>query len=321
MAWFILVLVAQLAWALENHLDNYLLSRCKDEEDEKKATAVGTLVLMSSLFQIVVVVVMLLLTHSLTHAGVVAEDALSLSAANRTIAIAIGVLEIAWIVPYLYALEHSSDESRTASLFQTVPVFGLLLGAVFFDEIPDTLHIVAGAIILLGSALLNTRFTREKTKLDIRTIGLMLLASSIIAFVAFIFKSTALEENFWGTAFWMAVGEFLTGVAIWFLVPSYRRQFKAYVARRDTVGFGLNAGNEVVDTIALLAFNGAVLIGPSTALVQATTAYQPVFILAISLFLAYLGSKVHKKQLIEIGLTQRLTAIAIIILGSIFIFI
>jgi drug/metabolite transporter (DMT)-like permease len=301
-------------------MDGYLLRRYRPNEDESES-AVGTLILISGFFQAVMAVGMFVLANVLASHGVVTDTPLALPTTERLVALGVGVLEIVWIIPYLYALERS-DETRAASLFQTVPLFGLALGLFFFDEVPTMTQIIAGVVLMGGSVLLNTHFHKKNgERLDLSVIGLMCLASFIIALAAFFFKVTALEENYWGTAFWMNVGGFLTGVAMWVLNPSYRKDFNTFVAKHDWKGFGINAVNEVSDSIAILAFYGAVVLGPSTALVQASVAYQPVFILLLGLTAAKLGSKAHVGHLEEMSILQRTVGITIIVLGSIFIFI
>jgi len=318
--WFILILVAQLTWAFGNYLDGYLLRRYRPDEDGGES-AVGTLILVSGFFQAVMAVGMFVLASVLASRGIITDTPLALPTKERLVALGVGVMEIVWIIPYLYALERS-DETRAAPLFQTVPLFGLALGLFFFDEVPTMMQIVAGIIIMGGSVLLNTHFhKKDGERLDLGVIGLMMLASFIIALAAFFFKVTALQENYFGTAFWMNVGGFLTGVAMWVLIPSYRKDFNAFVAKRDWRGFGINAVNEVSDSLAILAFYGAVVLGPSTALVQASVAYQPVFILLIGLIAAKLGSEAHVGQLEDMGVLQRIVGIITIVIGSLIIFI
>jgi drug/metabolite transporter (DMT)-like permease len=322
MAWIFLVITAQFTWALGNYIDHWLLVRYKVQAESN--TSVGTLVLVSGFFAIVIGVSVLSTVHLLSFHGVIDAGLLELGHKERLTAMLVGVLEILWLIPYLYALDES-DETQAPPLFQTVPIFGIILGILFFDEIPAIIHIFAGGIILTGSVILNINIqtSRESGRLlvNVKVVGLMLLASLIIALAAFLFKGTALEENYWGTVFWMSVGGFLTACVLWIVVPVYRRQFNAFVARRDIKGFAINVANEITDNVAILAFYGAVMLGPSTALVQATVAYQPVFILLIGMMAVWLGSEFHAERLSGAGLVQRVVGISIIVLGSVLIFI
>lgn len=323
MHWLSLVFIAQFAWAMENYIDRHLLTRFKAHHEEH--TGVGTLVLISAFFSLAISGVVAVTAVILTHYGVIETGPLALKTGERLTALFVGALEILWLIPYLHALNHS-DETQAVPLFQMVPVFGLFLGLVFFGEIPTAMHVVAAGIILAGSVLLNTSWHEKKSgddtnRLNMRVIVLMTLASFIIAIAALLFKDTALEENFLGTAAWMYLGSFFTGCILWLVVPAYRREFTAFLIRRDVHGFIINTVNEVIDNLSLLAFYGAVMLGPSTALVQSTVAYQPVFVLVIAMIAARLGSSFHTERLSGKGIWHRVVGITIIVFGSFLIFV
>lgn len=320
--WLFLLPFAHVTWAVGNFIDRYLLSRYKAQLDS--ASTVGTLVLISSFFALVVGTFIYLLAHGLAHEGVIDADPLDLSGKEVLLAMGVGVLEILWLIPYLYALDEA-DETQVCPLFQLVPVFGFILGLTFFDEVPSSMELLAGCIILGGSLVLNMELRKKGTEegrggVNVRVVALMALASFIIALAAFLFKGTALEENYWGTAFWMSVGSFATGVVLWVVVPAYRRDFNAFVSRRDAFGITVNFVNEVADNVAILAFYGAVVLGPSTALVQASIAYQPLFVLLIGLLAARFGSTFHQERLRGAGLAVRVVGILCIVAGSVVLF-
>ncbi len=304
-----------------NYLDRWLLERYKVSDDE---TSVGTLVLVSGFFSIVIGTVVLVVTYSLSQFGIIEEELLQIGWKERMVAMSVGVIEILWLIPYLYALDES-DETQSAPLFQSIPIFGFILGAVFFDEIPTGMHIVSGLVIITGALILNVNLgaSREAGALRLqgKVIVLMLLASFLISLAAFLFKVTAVEENYLGTVFWMSSGSFATSCIIWLFVPQYRRDFNAFVRRCDVKGATINIVNEVTDNIAILAFYGAVVLGPSTAIVQATTAYQPVFVLLIGMIAAWFGSQFHQERFSGSGLLQRIIGIAAIVGGSVMIFV
>ncbi len=320
--WLFLLVFAQVTWAVGNFIDHYLLTRYRAHMES--ASTVGTLVLISSFFAVVVGSCIYALAHVLAKAGTIEAAPLDLNGTEMLLAMGVGVLEILWLMPYLYALEEA-DETQVCPLFQMVPIFGFILGLAFFDEVPSGMEILAGCVILAGSFVLNMEIRKRGAEearggVNMRVIALMGLASLIIAFAAFLFKGTALEENYWGTAFWMSVGSFFTGVVLWAFVPSYRRDFHAFVAQRDMFGIVVNFVNEVADNIAILAFYGAVVLGPSTALVQASIAYQPLFVLLIGLLAARFGSEFHRERLRGVGLVTRVVGVLCIVAGSVLLF-
>ncbi len=319
--WIILVLAAQLAWAFENFIDKYLLEECREEGDGNDDSAIGKLFLVSCFFNVVVALVIFGWGHFFGNG-----ESFNLSGINLAIALGVGVLEMIWLIPYLHALNRS-DEISAPPIFQSVPVFGFLLGFFIFSEIPTTIHIVAGSLILFGSILLNLELAREKreeegiaaAKVDWITILYMLSASIIVAIAAFLFKIPAVEGTYLATTFWMSIGSLLTGVVVWLCVPKYRREFGEFLRGSSTKVKVVNILNEASDGVATLAFYGAILLGPATALVQSTVAYQPLILLGIGVVAARYGSARHQ-HLSGSSLIRRGIGILIIVAGSLLIF-
>ena len=178
MTWILLVLLAQFTWALGNYLDHYLLVRYRPQVESE--SSVGTLVMVSAAFTVVTGTLIGLSSLILFRLGVAESNPLDIAPIERLTAMSVGVLEILWLIPYMHALDES-DETLAPPLFQTVPVFGLVLGFLFFDEAPPALHILAGACILAGSIALNTNWWEPRTDsravVNVRVIALMMLAS------------------------------------------------------------------------------------------------------------------------------------------------
>lgn len=312
--WILLVVLAQFTWATGSYIDGYLLRRYKVEEE----SATGTLLLISAFFGVVIATLIALTALLIPHFGYSFDTAIILPINQIGIALFVGFLEILWLIPYYYALDES-DETSTSPLFQSIPIFGLLLGLFVFNETPLLVQIFGTLFIVLGALILN--FEPETKKINFRVILLMLCASFIVAFLTFLFKVTAIEENFWGTSFWVSIGMSITGLMIWSLVPKYRTQFNAFIKKKDWRGLIVNAVNELIDNIAIIAFNGAIVIGPAVAIVQSTTAYQPIFILLIGWILAKLGSDTHKSKTNFSEIIKRSIGIIVIVFGSLLIFV
>jgi len=320
--WILLVVIAQFTWAMGNFLDRYLLDKFR-LHDTDETVRVGALVTFSALFSCYIWVAVLAAAAYLFGTPPLTL-LLSVSVHERLLAFTVGVLEIVWLIPYLHALA-DNDETIVGTLFQLVPLFGFVFGIVFFAEYPSPVEIAAGAAILFGALLLTLKPKRQQEeqriwsrRFDVRTFTLMALASAIVALAAFIFKEASGDTLYWASVAWMTMGSFFSGVLL-LLVPSYRMSF-LYLLRRAPRRYVLvNVLNEVFDNAAILAFYGAILLGPATALVQATTAYQPVFLLLIGGVAALLGSTRHKAALTCYGLLRRLAAMLLLVVGSYYI--
>lgn len=315
--WIIVVLLSQLAWAVGNYVDRYLLSRYKPDIDDNENLGVGTLLLFSSFFGVVSAGIIYLVANTLPFFGYEGNISLIMPTVQIMNAMFIGVLEVVWLVPYFYALA-KADETEVVPIFQSIPIFGLILGLTFFGEMPLLIHLIGSLVVICGALILT--FNIKKYVFDAKVLFLMLLVSFIVATSTVLFKYTALEENYWSASFWMSIGTFLTGIIIYLTFSTYRQQFNTFLRKKDWLGVGINASNEFVNQIAILAFYLAVVLGPSVMVVQSTTAYQPVFVLVIGIILARLGSNLHVESLSGGELIKKVIGVAVILIGSFLIF-
>ena len=313
--WIILVLMAQLVWATGNFIDGYLLRRYRIADSE---SAVGTLLIVSSLFGFVVAIFISLLATVLPIFSYSGDTSLIIDNGWIWIALIVGVLEIAWLLPYFYALDKSS-EIQVAPLFQFVPIIGVFLALIFFSEIVTLAQIAAIGFIVLGAVVLNRNDLTKK--INNKVIGSMIVTSILISVAAFLFKDVASASNFWAATFWMCIGMGLSGILIYATIPTYRKQFHTFMKKRDTTGLCINGINEVVDNSAIILFNAAIVLGPSVPVVQATIAYQPIFTLLIGwlLSVSVIGSYYYRTT--ENHFYYNMIGVLIIVFGSVLLFV
>jgi hypothetical protein len=332
--WIFLQTLSSLCYAGEVFIDGWLLRRLAKsdaaviESDEDEPAAIGILVTISAFFGIVIAIFFGLVTFA-TSAGFATLNIGTELALQATL---VGIGEVVWLIPYLKANNHAG-EVKAAPLFQVVPVISLLLGlaayvlhaklgvqsAEKFAEIPSMLHIVAAGIIIIGGIIIALTKVKGKWNVDRKTIGLMLLASFIIAIIAFFFKDAALESNFIATAFYSGIGMTLSGIFIFLFITPYRKQFLAFCEEADKPAVLTQLANEVIDSIAIMSSNLAVVIGPSVMAVLALNAWQPVFILIIGWVLAKRGSEAHAELLNGAKLRQTIFTIALLAIGTVLI--
>ena len=311
--WALLILGASFIYASLNYLDEWLLKIFGEQADpEDDHSGVGTLTIVSGLFGIVTALglgVYSFYSNSETS-SVFIEHRLIVQA------MFIGALEMLWLIPYLYATSRSGA-LEAAPLFQSIPVISLLLGILFFAEIPPSVHVLGSIAIVIGGAALNT--VPGTLKLDWKTIRLMLFSSLVISLIYFIFKDTALESNFVATAFWGGIGMTITTAGILFFHYPYKKEFVNFCKSTDRRGLGYQFVNESLNTVSVLMSQRAIMLGPSVMAVTALSAYQPLFILLIGWMLAAFGSKAHVEQLAKGGAIRKTVAILLIALGTVLI--
>lgn len=284
--WVILSILAGLLYAIVEFIDEHVLEKMHTSNE---GNAVGTLVLFSGFFGIIVS------AGFMTYTALWGSFAdLQMSPDQMWRALLVGGLEVAWMIPYLYAINRGGA-INAGPLFQLVPVMALILGFLIFDETPGIWQIIGGLSITAGGFLLTCQ--RDTFKLDTSTITLMALASLIVSIGYFIFKDVVGESNFIATSFWGGIGMFMMSWVVWLGYPPYRKQFNVFIKKMPPKIFVWQATNEMVNSMAVVASHVAVILAPSVMIASSLNAAHPIFILVLGFILKVTGSKKHKQSL------------------------
>ncbi|WP_299848850.1 EamA family transporter [uncultured Roseovarius sp.] len=303
--WVILGLGGVLFSVFGTMFDKYLLERYFNSKDQGGP---GALIIFSALFAVTVVLLVVALRYS----------AIDFSLTVGAVGISAGVINGLWILMYLHAMIRA-DVSNVVPLFQTVPIFGLVFGAAILGEYLTGPQVLAALVIMSGAIVLMCKIDSGRLGLDVTSMVLMLGSSSCVALSQVVFKSAAVDANYWTAAFWLGVGYMSFGASLYRFVPTYRRQFLTLFSKRRLQIIGVNALNEVFDTAGDLIILAAVVIGP-VALVQSLNAYEPMFIFLLSLLLMHLWPSYFQEDISTSALIQKFSGITIIVFGSIFLY-
>jgi hypothetical protein len=284
--WVLLVLLASVMFAFGNHIDEELL----------KEQAVGTLVIISGLFGVVLMAIFY--TTSIVTGG-----ALTLSMWDTFQAILVGILELVWVVPYLYATKRRGA-LIAGPMFQGVPVLVFGLEALY-GIIPPFVQLCGAALVVVGGIILSIEKGEDadgKTdhSIDWVTLGYMTASTFIVALIYVLFKDAANnEDGYLAVGFWSGLGMFLAGIVTWLIIPSYRRTFNAFAKEIDGKTLGLQLTNELMDAggvyLVHLANVKAISLGVTGGIVTSFTASQPIAIALISALAVMLGFKQAEK--------------------------
>lgn len=275
--WFLMILIASLMFATGSYLDEHLLA--------KHEQPIGVLVIVSGLFGIVLMVVFTLLAlwNNVT---------LWLSVGLILQAVLIGVFELLWVIPYLYATKRRGAVVA-APLFQLVPVFALALEATL-GTIPPTIQIVGATLLIIGGILISLEQNEEADgsthhKVDWVTVLLMMLSVLLIALIYVLFRDASLETSYIGVGFWTSIGMITAAVLIWLLWAPFRRDFNVFCANASGRSIGLQLFNECMDSGGAYITHLANTLGPSVMVVTAFNATQPIVIGCIATAMAWFG--------------------------------
>ncbi|OGI46529.1 hypothetical protein A2121_01470 [Candidatus Nomurabacteria bacterium GWB1_40_6] len=304
MIWFFIALIGPFLYALTNHIDKILL------EKYFKESGVGTLILFSSLLSIIALPFFFLVDPTIFNV-----DGKSIF----TLAI-VGILNVMVLWCYLLALKN--EEASVAVVFyQLVPVFGGILGYFVLGEILTRIQLIAVALIILGTTIIAFEIDSEnKFKLRRQTIIPMLAAAFFWALESVIFKAVALEENLWRSLFWEHLMLTLVGILIFVFVRSYRANFLSAIRNNSRAILSLNVGNESIYILGNIATAFAYMLAP-VGLVLLTESFQPIFVLAIGIFLTIFFPKITTEKIHAKHLWQKIIAICITGIGTYLLFI
>ncbi len=307
--WVIFSLGATLADVCVGYIDEWLLHKFKTEDDTDGIDAPGQLILISGLFGLVTSIITFILVF-------LTPLEFNFSQTTFLYAFSAGVLEVLWLIPYFYAINRSGALDATP-LLQSIPIFSLIFGIVFFNEIPALAHIVAAFIILSGAFLLN--YSPDLRKLEHRTIALMLSSSVVISLGYFLFKDAAIEANFASALFGNGLGMGFLSLLIWMAWKPYRDNFLQQLRTFDKKIIALQTANEGLYAFGALLNQFALVIGPSVMLVSAMNAFHPIFTLLIGMVASKLSIGRYENAFSGLNKYSKIIAILAIAAGTVLI--
>jgi len=284
MLWVTLSILAAIAWAFANIIDKNVLHTQKPL----------TIILFANFISIIAaVIVYFFLGFS------------KLSALNIIIGLLVGLFYILGIYFYCLAVQ-GGEVSRVIPLFNMIPLFIMLLAAIFLGEILTPLNYIGSLILISGAILISAN---KKTKLNIDKIfWLVVLGSLAFAINAVLQKYLLNFADFWTVFSYERIGAFF---ALLPLLLIYYSDFKKFIkgTRKPIVLVSLS---EVFNLIGLLLTTIAFSIG-LVSLVKTLSSIQDLFVLFFVIMITTFWPKVLKEKIDKS--TIILKVIAIILIG------
>jgi len=300
MHWFTFALLSPILITLANQIDKHLI------EEYFRGGGIGAMMIFSSLAGI------LLLAPAYVFSGF---DVLRLPLRDALTLVVVGILSAIAIFCYLLALE-KGETSVIVPFFQSVPIFGLVLGLVFLGEKIQFLQLVAIPIIIFGSLILSYEIDSETgVRIKTKPILLILASSFLFAINAIIFKKVALVTGFWTSIFWEYMGLLFVGLILFLSVKHYRRQFIEVFKENSRRVLVLTISTEIVVLCGFLCVEFALMIGP-VALVLLADCYEPIFVLTWGLIFARFFPSMSYDNFSKRHLIKKIVGITVIFTGS-----
>lgn len=304
MYWFFIALAAPFLWALVNISDQYLIKRYTKED-----SGFGGIIIFISLLNIPVALLI----------GIFASNVFQIPILDKFLLIVVGGITIAWVIMYFFALSIESVSS-VALWFLSIPIFSFILGYVFLKEIPSAQQLLGSAIILIGLFFVSTDFSGVKHKFKWKFTLYMLISCFLFTVSGIIFKYITVGNNFWVASFWQYCGLSIFGIIIYCSIPKYRKEFYLMIKNAGGKIFALITASEVLNIGGNLLSNFAILLAP-VAVVYTINSFQPAIIFLITIFCTFFLSNIVKEDLNKRVVLPKIAAVAVMIIGSVILFI
>ncbi len=303
MTWFFIALLGTFFYACTNHLDKIIL-------EKYFKGGIGALFLFSALFSILAIPFLFLVDRSMFN--------VSLSNILVLVIVAIFHLLVLWF--YLIALKH--DEASVVIIFyQLVPVFACVLGYLILGETLTRLQLIAMVLVIFGSTIISFEIDIDnRFKLRRKVILPMLGAAFFWAAGDTVLKMVALKENVVRSLCWENLTIFIVGIIIFIFVRSYREDFLLAIKNNSKTILSFNLLNEAFYVFGNIIFAFTYMMAP-VALVLLTDSFQPVFVLAIGIFLTIFFPKISVEKIGAKHLWPKIIAICITGIGTYLLFV
>ncbi len=293
MSWFVYAIAAQLFYTISTFVDRFLI--------EKRVKDTLTLTILSGSVSFVI------------GLGVLAVRGFPFFPVSQIILIILGgaIIEFAFL-PYYKAIL-IDDPSRVIPIYQTIPLFVLILSFIFIGETLTPLQIGGFSLILIGSFILAIK----KLGLGIfrirKSFWFMIGSAFMIAIALVIFKFVVDIQGFWDTLAYEFMGGGL-GALMLFCLPGQRNRFSETLKGLTSGTMGIISSNESLWIAARLSSFFASSLAP-VSLVAIMGGVQPFFILAGGVILSVWFPKILEEDLDRSVIGLKIVAIILVFFG------
>lgn len=294
MNWVLIALLAPAIYTLNNFIDKYLVSdRIKDYRAITIYTAIVG-IFGGTAFWL------------LTGMPI-------LSPYDSIIVLITGILTICGLPIYFKAL--SEEETTTIIiLFQSIPVFALILGFFILGETISPIQIIGFLLILSATTLATLKKTKGE-RFKISSVFFYVLIFNFLWALAGVLIKLAINANSFKQILpYESWGIGIGGLALFILFPGIRSAFLKSIKKLKKPTIGVLFGNEIVFLIGKVTTFLAYSLGP-VALVSVLGGTQVFFGLLYGTTLTFLFPKLFKEDLSRRTLVKKAALGVLVIIG------
>lgn len=236
--------------------------------------------------------------------------------------VAVAGIAAGFLLNYSYVLYgkalFSKDTSEIIPLFQTIPVFVLIIGYLFFQEYVTLKQFVGFIMVFSGTSFLSIQ-KLPGAKTMIKPEFWFMLASSFLIAIAFIFMDYVLENtNLLTSMLYDTFGFSLAAISL-FLHKPWREEIIQGIRAASIKKYLLFFGNDGADVLGHVSVRMALISAPSAGLVSVIGSIQPVYVLVMGYLLTLKFPNIITEDIAHTTVIKKIASIIIIFVGIIFV--
>lgn len=298
---FALATLSALLWAMCNYLDKIVL------EKYFKVGGVGTLLIFSALSSVAVLPLLWYLSGGSVFA---------VSTHDLGILTVVAILNIVLLWMYFMAIK-LDDPSRVVIFYQLVPVFGIVSGWLFLNEVISSEHLIAMFIIIVGTSIIAFEKVGGSLRFKGKTVGFMLVACVCWATELALFKMVTAKEDVFHSLFLQHVVLMVLGAGMLIFLPQSRKNFLTAMRENSVPILAMNLFNEALYMLGTILYGVAVMSAP-VALVLLTETFQSIFIFIIAVLIAKFAPRIAIEGIEKNHMIRKVVAICITAAGTLY---
>ncbi len=294
--WIFFVLLAQFIWSFTTMIDKFIISK-------KHISNPLVYIVINGLTNLAFIFLLLFFKFEPLRFGDFMIALLS------SAGFAIGV------TLYYKAIQYE-EISRITLLYQSTPLFVFGLSMIFLSESLSAYHLL-GFFLLLCAGIIAA-YKKFHNKFVLSKAFYLMIASNIFIAVAYISAKHVFNiTGFWSAVLWLRVTGFAALSVL--LLPSVRKDFvKTFRVMKNKIR-GLIGFKMLIDSIAFIASDFAILLGPVSLVSALSNAALPLFVFALAIFFTLYFPNIIKEDIHKKSVLIKMLALAFIIAGIVFI--
>jgi len=216
---------------------------------------------------------------------------------------------------FLYAMPLKSIDISTAiALHQLTPLLVLVASIIWLSYSPTRIELL-GIILVFVGVYFAVAISKGKHGSISLSAVLLLIGSAVFGAVAtLLYDYLLLSQSLFSVLMLNYAGYGLGGLLM-LIIPRWRYSIVKDVSQMPLRGWTVYALSNFFDAAGYAFFIGALSVGGNVALVSVLVSLHPVYVLALSHWLAIVNPKMLDERFSSSDVYKRLSAIVVIVVG------